>query len=91
MMTVDCIQVLKGLRYSDVVVLYGYDVDGLKWFVFLVDGKMDESNYKMNGWVENSAENTVGVFHMKSHHSRALDDNEEGSSDVHMNLVMVNE
>ena len=52
---------------------------------------MDESSYKMNGWVENSAENTVGVFHMKSHHSRALDDNEEGSSDVHMSLVMVNE
>ena len=52
---------------------------------------MDESNYKMDGWVENSAENTVGVFHMMTHHSRALDDNEEGSSDVHMNLVMVNE
>lgn len=52
---------------------------------------MDESNYKMDGWVENSAENNVGVFHMKNHHSRALDYNEEGSSDVHMNLVMVNE
>ena len=52
---------------------------------------MDESNYKMAGWVENSAENTVGAFHMRSHNSRALDDNEEGSSDVHMNLVMVNE
>ena len=57
----------------------------------LVDGKMDELNYKMNGWAENSAGNTVGVFHMRSHHSRALDGNEEGSSDVHMNLVRANE